>query len=74
MNLDGVVVLVLSINGKAQRADQSLVATVGINAHKGWVLIVMTAVMGANELLESLAKGIEVLLHIYLSYSLDVRG
>ena len=60
VDFDGVVVLVLSVDGEAMGADESSIFAVGIDADEGGVLAVRVAVVGFDEILEALVELLNV--------------
>lgn len=53
VDLYGIVVFVVAVDGQATRADESSIFTVGVNADEGRILTVGVAVVGLNEILEA---------------------
>lgn len=60
VDLDGVVVFVVAVDRQADRANQSAVLAVGIDANKGGVLAVGMAIVRFDEILEALGKLLDV--------------
>lgn len=62
VDLDGIVILMRAVDSQANRADESSILAVGVNANEGGVLTMGVAIVGLDELLEALGE----LLHFYL--------
>lgn len=56
--LNRVMIFVCAIDCQTQRADQTLASTVGVDAHKCWILVVESTHMWLNKVFEGLSKGI----------------
>jgi hypothetical protein len=56
VDLNGVMIFVATMNCQAQRANESTIFAVGIDAYKGWVLFMGMAVVWFDELMEKLFK------------------
>ena len=66
VDFDGVVVLVCSVDGEADGADESPVLAVGIDADEGGVLPMEMAIVRLDEVFEAFRELLQVGLHRHL--------
>ena len=63
VDFNGVMVLVVSVDGQTNGADEATVLAVGVDTHEGGILTVRMTVVGFYEVFEALCKLLDVALN-----------